>query len=299
MTDFTSEFWSWFIIILTLGGIIGMVWMLRALSGKPPKEVKTMGHVWDEDLEELNNPLPAWWLGLFYITIVFAVGYFILYPGMGTFKGMLDWTQKGQYESEIKKADEKFAPLYDEYRKQDIAVLAKNTEAMKTGARLFVNYCTTCHSSDARGGIGFPNLRDTDWLYGGAAEQIKASIMNGRAGVMPAWQAALGEDGVKEVTEYVLGLNGRRVDNELAARGKQRFMATCAACHGADATGNIALGAPNLTNNIWLYGGSRKAITDSIANGRNGNMPAHGEFLGDAKVHLLAAYVFQLSESQE
>jgi len=299
MTDFTSEFWSWFIIVLSGGGIVGLVLMLRAMSGRPSGEVKTMGHIWDEDLEELNNPLPSWWLGLFYITIVFAVGYLVLYPGMGSFQGVLDWTQKEQYEREIKKAGEKFAPLYEKYRQQDITVLAKDEDAMKTGARLFANYCTVCHSSDARGGGGFPNLRDTDWLYGGAAEQIKTSIMNGRSGVMPAWKAALGDDGLKEVTEYVLGLNGRRVDSELAARGKQRFLQTCVACHGADAKGNTAIGAPNLTNNIWLYGGSRKAVTDTIANGRNGKMPAHGGFLGEAKVHLLAAYVFQLSETQD
>jgi cytochrome c oxidase cbb3-type subunit 3 len=216
---------------------------------------------------------------------------------MGKFEGVLGWTSTGQYDKEIQAANESYQPLYDKYMAVAVADLSQDEEAMKTAKRLFINYCTVCHGSDARGTIGFPNLTDTDWLYGGSADTIKTTILNGRAGAMPAWHAALGDNGVKDVTEYVLSLSGRRIDTEAAARGKEKF-AMCIACHGTDGKGNQALGAPNLTDNIWLYGGSKKAVMDTIANGRNGNMPAFKDFLGEAKVHLLAAYVYGLSEKQ-
>jgi len=258
-----------------------------------------MGHVWDEDLQELSNPLPKWWLSMFYITLVFGVGYLALYPGLGTFSGILGWTEKGQYDKEIAAADKQFNPLYEKYLKEDPKLLAANHEALKTGERLFVNYCTTCHGSDAGGGPGFPNLRDEDWLYGGDPQIIKASIMNGRTGAMPPWGAVLGPDGTANVAEYVLSLSGRSVNATVAATGKEKFMQLCVACHGPDGKGNPAMGAPNLTDNIWLYGGLKKTIMETIEKGRAGRMPAHAEFLGEAKVHLLAAYVYSLSHPVE
>ena len=299
MADFTSGFWNWFIIVGAGGGIVAMFWLIRWMSTGPrPKtgeKAKSHGHVWDEDLQELNNPLPKWWLGLFYLTLVFGVGYLVLFPGMGTFSGILGWTEKGQYEKEIAAADKQFNPLYEKYLKEDLKLLAANREALKTGERLFVNYCTGCHGSDAGGGPGFPNLRDEDWLYGGDPQTIKASIMNGRTGAMPAWGAVLGPDGVANVAEYVLSLSGRSVNDTVAATGKEKFKQLCVACHGPDGKGNLGLGAPNLTDNIWLYGGSKKTIMETIDKGRAGRMPAHAEFLGEAKVHLLAAYVYSLS----
>ncbi len=302
MSDFTSEFWSWFIIAIAGGGIVWLVYLLRTTNKSDAEEdhgVPT-GHVWDEDLEELNNPLPRWWLIMFYITIVFAVGYLILYPGMGSFKGVLGWTQIGEYETEVAAADAEFGPLFEKFEQTPIPALASDKAAMNAGERLYVNYCAVCHGSDARGAPGFPNLRDNDWLYGGEPENIEATIMHGRAGVMPAWEAPLGgEEGVNAVATYVMSLAGRDVDSELATAGKEKFDLLCVGCHMADGTGNQMLGAPNLTNNIWLYGGSPRAIKQTIAEGRSGRMPAHSEFLGSAKSHILAAYIYSLTNESD
>jgi len=297
MSDFTSEFWSWFIIAIAGGGIVWLFYLLSGTNKADTEEGVPTGHVWDENLEELNNPLPRWWLYMFYFTIFFAIGYLILYPGMGSFKGILGWTEVGEYEQEVADADAKFGPLFAQFEQTPIPELAKNAAAMTAGERLFVNYCAVCHGSDARGAPGFPNLRDNDWLHGGSPEKIEESIMNGRNSAgMIAWEAALGgEEGVNQVAEYVMSLSGRDVDAALAAEGETKF-ALCAGCHMPDGTGNQALGAPNLTDNIWLYGGSPRSIKESIAKGRQGTMPAHNEFLGKAKSHILAAYVYSLSD---
>ena len=299
MADFVSSFWDWFIIVPTLAGIAALFWLNRWMTMPPSKTkepTKTTGHVWDGDLAELNNPLPRWWLNLFYLTLVFGLVYLLLYPGLGSFAGILGWTQQGQYETEVAAADARFGPLYEKYLSQDIAQVATNPEALKTGERLFVSYCTTCHGSDARGVVGYPNLRDDDWLWGRSPEAIKASILEGRQGVMPAWGAALGRDGLFNVSEYVLSLSGKRKVNDAAVElGKEKFQQLCVACHGADGKGNPALGAPNLADEIWLYGGTQQAVMQSIDKGRSGRMPAHREFLGDAKAHVLAAYIYSLS----
>jgi cytochrome c oxidase cbb3-type subunit 3 len=302
MADFTSAFWNWFIIAGAAGGIIAMFWLNHWMSEpkrKTEEKPKPMGHVWDEDLQELNNPLPRWWLNLFYITLVFGVVYLALYPGLGTYAGAFGWTSTGQYDKEIAAANKQYNPLYEKYLKQDLLQVAADREAIRTGERLFVTYCTSCHGSDARGAKGFPNLRDKDWLYGGEPATIKASIMNGRTGAMPPWGAVLGQEGVFNVSEYVLALSGRRVNQDAAAAGKEKFTQLCVACHGADGKGNPALGAPNLADDVWLYGGSQKSVMESIDKGRTGRMPAHAEFLGEAKGHLLAAYVYSLSHPLE
>jgi cytochrome c oxidase cbb3-type subunit 3 len=303
MSDFTSSFWSWFIIAITVGGFIWMLYLLliNNKSNVPANEVgKPTGHVWDEDLEELNNPLPRWWLIMFYITIVFGVVYLALYPGLGSFKGLLGWTEVGEYQAEVDAATEQYAGLYDGFMQKDVAALAADDSAMKTGERLFVNYCSVCHGSDARGARGFPNLRDNDWLYGGTPEAIKASIMAGRTGSMPAWEAPLGgAEGVADTAAYVMQLAGRQVDAAAAKRGEAKYNMFCTGCHMPGGTGNIALGAPNLSNNVWLYGGSPRAIQQTIAKGRSGVMPPHGDFLGEAKVHVLAAYIYSLSHETD
>jgi cytochrome c oxidase cbb3-type subunit 3 len=301
MADFVSEFWSWFIIVLTLGGIAACFMLIKWMTVKvePGKEVETMGHVWDEDLQEYNNPLPKWWLNMFYITLVFGIIYLILYPGLGTFAGVLGWTQTGQWEEEIRDADARFGPIYQQYASVDLEALSRDPEANAIGQRLFLNYCATCHGSDAGGTYGFPNLGDDDWLYGGEPETIKESILKGRNGVMPVLAAGLGGDeGVDQVAAYVLSLSGRKVDQELAAAGKTKFETVCAACHMPDGSGNQALGAPRLNDRIWLYGGSAGTVKATILNGRNGVMPAHGDFLGEDKVHLLAAYIYSLSAAE-
>ena len=299
MADFSSSFWNWYIAIPTIVGVVGLIALLVWLSvGAAPSggKVETMGHVWDDDLEELNNPLPRWWLILFYITVFFSAGYLAWYPGLGEFRGSLRWTQVDQYELELIRAEQEYGPLFEKFHQEPIESLVGSEEALEMGERLYATYCTGCHGSDAGGGPGYPNLRDDDWLYGGEPDAIKTSISAGRAGVMPPWEESLGADGVANVTQYVLQLSGREVDEQAAQAGQKLFEANCASCHMPDGTGNPALGAPNLTNSIWLYGGSAKAVQASIANGRQGQMPAHGEFLGDAKVHLLANYIYSLSQ---
>lgn len=299
MADFTSAFWSWFIIVPTVAAIAALFWLNRAMTTprrSRAETTKTTGHVWDEDLQELNNPLPRWWLNLFYITLVFGVVYLVLYPGLGTFTGLLGWTEKDQYQRELAAANARYGELYEKYLREDIATLAADPEALRTGERLFVNYCTQCHGSDARGAPGYPNLRDDDWLWGGEPQTIEYTILFGRQAGMPAWGQILGSDGVANVAEYVLSLSGKRVVNETAAaEGKIKFQQLCVACHGPDGKGNHALGAPNLTDDVWLYGGTKHTIMETIANGRKGRMPPHGDFLGEAKVHVLAAYVYSLS----
>ena len=308
MSDFTSDFWAWYVGAITVISVLACAVLLYASTtaqvvkdGQPD----TTGHTWDEDLSEWNNPLPRWWMWMFYITIVFGLAYVVLYPGLGNYAGVLGWTSTGQFDDEQKQATVQYGPMFDKYLQQDIVKVAADPEARAIGQRLFLNNCAQCHGSDAGGGKGFPNLRDNDWLYGGDPETIKASITNGRNGVMPPLGGAMGgDDGVKDVANYVLSLSGRRHDELRAARGKSKFSTICAACHGPDGKGNKALGSPNLTDDIWLYGGSESTIMETINKGRGANMvaagvstmPAHKDVLGEAKIHVLAAYVYSLSQ---
>ena len=298
MSDFVSDFWSVYIAVLTAVALVICVALLASMSSKRETlgtKPELHGHVWDEDLAEYNNPLPRWWIGLFYLTILFAVGYLIFYPGFGSYAGVSAWTSSGQYKNESELADARYGPTFNRYVEQGLAVVAADPEARAIGQRLFLTYCAQCHGSDAGGGIGFPNLRDKDWLYGGEPETIKASIMDGRQGVMPALSSVVGgRDGATQVAHYVMSLSGRAHDTIKAAFGKDKF-AVCAACHGIDGKGNKGLGAPNLTDDVWLHGGSQDTIVETILAGRKGVMPAHKDFLGEAKVHVLAAYIYSLS----
>jgi cytochrome c oxidase cbb3-type subunit 3 len=298
MADFTHPFWSWWVIIPTVLGLLWCVYLAYTNAGAVEadgEDGESAEHVWDEDIREDNNPLPKWWLNLFYITVVFAFGYLILYPGLGSFQGLLGWSQIGAYEQALSDADAKYAPLYDEYGSQSLESLIGNRNAMGTAGRLFSTNCSICHGADARGAPGFPNLRDGKWLYGGDGETIKASITNGRNGIMPAWLPAVGEQGVSELTEYLLSFQKRSKNSELASAGGEKFKIFCAACHGAEATGNPALGAPDLTDDTWLYGGRAAVISESISNGRQGAMPTHKELLSENQIHLLTAYVLGFS----
>ncbi len=301
-----SSFFSWFVIVLTVGNILACLWLIRWSSKRSPGEAaagQVTGHTWDENLQEYNNPLPRWWLWLFYITIAFGLVYLVLYPGLGNFKGVLGWSQKEAYQGEMAAADAEYGKIFAAYAARPIPELAKDAKAMQGGQRLFLNYCAQCHGSDAGGGPGFPSLKDDAWLYGGSPEVIQTTILDGRQGNMPPMAAAIGgEQGVDEVANYVLSLSGQPHDAQLAEAGKPKF-AVCAACHGMDgkgslANGNPALGAPNLTDSAWLFGGSLGAIKKTITEGRSGKMPAHRDFLGEDKVHLLAAYVYSLSHQQ-
>jgi cytochrome c oxidase cbb3-type subunit 3 len=297
-----SSFWSLYIVLLT-GANIAAAWWLIRWTAKPRKgevaATETTGHVWDENLTEYNKPMPRWWLYLFYLSIVFAVIYLILYPGLGNFRGLLGWTQVNAYEAQMAQAEQTYGPIFQKYGATDPIALSQDPEAMGTASRLFANNCAACHGSDARGGPGFPNLTDGDWLYGGSPETIRESILKGRSGLMPPLGAALGEEGIAEVAQYVLSLSGRPSNPVQAAAGQQKFAMLCAACHGPEGKGTPALGAPNLTDNIWLYGGSADTIAQTIRGGRQGRMPAHEALLGADRVHLLAAYVYGLSHRDE
>jgi cytochrome c oxidase cbb3-type subunit 3 len=301
MADFTDGFWDYYISLITLLGIAGCAILLwtqsthKARLGADGKPLATTGHVWDEDLAELNTPMPRWWMVLFYLTIVFGVVYLALYPGLGSYAGKLGWQSAGAYREELKKADADYGPLFAKYAGQDLKAVAADPQAHAIGERLFLTYCAQCHGSDARGNKGYPNLADDDWLYGGTPEAIKETIMKGRHGQMPSMAAALGSDtDVENVAHYVRSLSGLTADPIKVAFGKPKFGA-CAACHGMDAHGNQALGAPNLADKTWLYGGSAETVMETIRKGRDNTMPAWGDFLGEPKAHVLAAYVWGLS----
>jgi cytochrome c oxidase cbb3-type subunit 3 len=290
-----SSFWSLWIIVLTTVTIVGLTWILFANRKREQQPTdKTTGHNYD-GIEELDNPLPAWWFYMFVLTIVWGVGYLVIYPGMGNFPGLLGWTQLQQHEREVTAADAQFQAMRDRYLALPVEEIAADPAVRKMGMRLFANNCAQCHGADAKGSYGFPNLADTDWLFGGSAADITASIAQGRQAAMPAWGGIIGEQGVADVTAYIQSLNGREADSASATAGAQVFQTYCVACHGADATGNPALGAPNLTDGIWLYGGNPEHISHSVRAGRNGVMPAHKDALSEDKIHILAAYVYGLS----
>ena len=302
-----TSFWNWYVVVLTSGTILAITWLIFATRKCQRSDTtdQTVGHVYD-GIEEYDNPLPRWWFMLFVGTILFAVGYLVLYPGMGNWKGILPgydggWTSTKQYDREIVKADEKYGPIFAKYAAMSIEDVAKDEDALKMGGRLFASHCSVCHGSDAKGAHGFPNLTDNDWIWGGEPETIKTSILNGRIAAMPGWEAALGNEGVKNVTGYVRSLSGLKNPEGLDLEaGQQSYNTMCVACHGPEAKGNPLMGSPNLSDRIWLYGSSFAQVQQTIRYGRNGQMPAQADFLGNDKVHLLAAYVYSLSnESQD
>ena len=297
MSEFASGFWDFYIALLTLLSIVACAVFLKSQSvRKAPGDAETTGHKWDEDLAEYNNPLPRWWSWLFYLTIVFSLVYLILYPGLGSWPGTLGWSQVGQLKEETRAAEQQFGPLYQRFAATAVEVLAKNPEALAIGQKLFLNNCAQCHASDGAGSRGFPNLTDADWLWGSDAKTIKATIAEGRTGVMPPFGAALGEQGVKNAAQYVRSLSGLTTDSLKVAFGKDLYMQNCVACHGADGKGNPALGAPNLTDKTWLYGSAEPVVMETIAKGRTNQMPAHKALLDEARIHLLTAYVVSLSQ---
>ncbi|RZL64589.1 MAG: cytochrome-c oxidase, cbb3-type subunit III [Variovorax sp.] len=297
MSDFISDFWSHYVTILTLASILGcalLLW-LTARSRGPSHDDNTTGHVWDEDLREMNNPMPRWWMGLFVLTIVFGLGYLVAYPGLGDYQGQLGWSTEGEYATNLAKANTALEPVYARYTTMPAEQVARDAEAMAIGERLFLNNCAQCHGSDARGSKGFPNLTDNDWLYGGAPATIQETIVHGRMGVMPPQAEAVGSgEDVKNLANYVLSLSGSPHDSVRAGLGKSKFTA-CAACHGIGGVGNQAMGAPNLTDKVWLHGFGQDAIISIINTGKTNQMPAQQGRLTEAQIHVLASYVWGLS----
>ena len=297
MSDFTSSFWSAFIAITTVVSILACG-LLLWFSGKAramTADDNTTGHVWDGDLREMNNPLPRWWAWLFVITLIFGLGYLFMYPGLGSNPGQYGWTQIQEYQAEVDKGNAEVAPLYARFAAMKVEDVARDPQAKAIGERLFMNNCSQCHGSDARGSKGFPNLIDGDWLHGGTPDNIKETITKGRIGQMPVMAAAVGSpDDVKNLANYVLSLSGNPHDSVRANLGKSKFTA-CAACHGMDGKGNIALGAPNLADDIWLHGYGEAAIIAMVNNGKVNQMPAQADKLTEAQIHVLTAYVWGMS----
>jgi cytochrome c oxidase cbb3-type subunit 3 len=287
--------WSWFIIVVTLANVAGAMWLLfangRAASGESGNSTT---HVWDGDLTEFNNPLPRWWFWLFVLSTAWGLGYLVLYPGLGSYKGTLGWTQQRQHAAEVQAAKAVQAPRYARFAALSLEQLSQDPDAMGEARSVFANGCAGCHGSDARGAPGFPNLTDNDWLYGNAPEILLTTIGAGRMGVMPGWQAALTDAGVEEVVAYVQSLSGSAARPDLVQAGTARYAMFCVACHGANARGNPVLGAPSLADTVWLYGGDVDTLRVSVGQGRQGQMPAHEALLGKDRVRLMAAYVLSL-----
>ncbi|MFV0453614.1 MAG: cytochrome-c oxidase, cbb3-type subunit III [Pseudomonas sp.] len=303
-----TSFWSWYVTLLSLGTIAALVWLLLATRKGQRRDSteETVGHSYD-GIEEYDNPLPRWWFMLFVATVVFALGYLALYPGLGNWKGLLPgyeggWTQVKEWQREMDRANEQYGPLYAKFAAMPVEEVAQDPQALKMGGRLFASNCSVCHGSDAKGAYGFPNLTDHEWLYGGEPETIKTTILGGRQAVMPAWKDVIGEEGIRHVAGYVRSLSGRDVPEGIDSdieQGQKIFAANCVVCHGPDAKGIQAMGAPNLTDSVWLYGSSFGQIQQTLRYGRNGRMPAQEAILGHDKVHLLAAYVYSLSQQSE
>jgi len=295
-------FWHFYVVILTIVFVIWCAWLIGWSAKQGPKDIADedlVGHKWDGDLEEWNNPTPRWWLYLYFITIVWGLGFLVAMPGLGNFPGLLGWSSTGQYESEVAAATERYEPIYERFAAMPFDELAKNPEAQQLGASLFASYCTTCHGSDARGAKGFPNLADNDWIWGNSEAQLTHSIQAGRNGVMPTLAAALGGDqGIDNMVNYVRSLSGQVEADEGAMSMQPMFVALCSACHMADGSGNQMLGGPNLTDDVSLYGSSEADVRETVVAGRNGMMPAHGDLLGDNRTKILAAYIYSLSSGE-
>ena len=303
MSDFFSGGWSNYIALVSLVGIFWCIWLLASVRKTkvilgPDGQVTDTGHVWDGDLRELNNPLPRWWMWMFLISCIFGLVYLVLYPGLGAYPGILGYSTDGALMKSMTTANDELKPVYAKYVKMDIEQVAADPKAREMGQRLFLNSCAQCHGSDAGGAKGFPNLTDRDWLYGGSPENIKTTIVNGRNGVMPPFPQLDGKQ-IVDVANYVRSLSGLPADDLKAARGADLYKSNCVACHGADGKGNIALGAPNLTDKTWLYGSSEAMIVETITKGRMAMMPAQDKVLSPEKIQLLTAYVWGLSNNKQ
>jgi len=295
-----TEGWSIFVIglaVFTAVGCLAILTWTTKMKVDGDDANNTTGHVWDGDILEGNNPLPRWWLYLFWMTGVYMVGYLIFYPGAGNLKGTLGWTQISQYEEEVALAEERYGDIFGVFADVPLGELAGDPDAVRLGRNIFMNHCSTCHGSDARGAKGFPNLTANTWLYGGAPETIEASIANGRNGVMPALGAALGEQGLDDVVSYVMSLSGINPGASADAidRGQQKYMTMCIGCHGPTGTGMAVLGAANLTDEVWLHGSNEADIRDVILNGRMSMMPAQRDTLSKDRIRTVVAYVLSLN----
>ncbi|GMU50547.1 MAG: hypothetical protein AMXMBFR31_27730 [Candidatus Desulfobacillus denitrificans] len=294
-----SSGWSWWVIgliVFNLGTtFLLFLWAPRAKVPVLPDG--TTGHVWAHGvLREGMHRLPRWWIAASFAMYLAAAGYLVLYPGFGNRQGALGWTSGKELASATTANAAKLDPALTRLAAMSVEAAADDAQAQRLGERLFVDNCAACHGREGLGNplLGAPNLADDDWLYGGSGEDITASIRDGRSGAMPPWKA-LGDLAVKNLVQHVRRLSGQPHDAAAAAEGGAIFQANCSACHGPEGKGNPQLGAPNLTDDIWLYGGSLAAIETSIRNGRQGHMPAWNSRLSGAEIHVLAGHVYHLS----
>jgi len=298
MSDFFSNSWSYYIATIALVGVAWCIWLLftqrRWLKSETP-QVEDTGHVWDVDLRELNNPVPRWWTIMYLGLCAIALGIMVLYPALGSYPGLLGFTAAKQVVAEREEQAARIKPLFEKFSAIPVQELAKNPEAHAIGKRLFLNNCAQCHGSDAKGSPNFPNLTDSDWLYGGTPEIIVKTITDGRHGVMAPLGAIVSAAQANEIANYVRSLSGLASDPTLLRAGEAGFKKVCFACHGMDAKGNQALGAPNLTDNVWLGSSSKDTIINTILHGRQGVMPAQKHNLSEDQIRMLAAYVWGLS----
>jgi len=300
MSDFVSSNWSWFIAIVALAGIAWCVWLLfsqRAWLKARVSQVEDTGHVWDGNLTELNHPVPRWWTVMYLALCAFGLAYLWLYPGLGSYSGSLNFSAADQVRREQAALAQRIQPVYQKYADMDIPAIAADAEAQQIGQRLFLNACAQCHGSDARGGGNFPDLTDGDWLHGGEPEQIEQTITQGRHGMMPPWKDVISPAEASDIAQYVRSLSGLAANALRVVPGKRGFDTYCVACHGADGKGNTALGAPNLTDGVWLYGSSEASIVQTILNGRENIMPAQARNLTPEQIRVLTAWVWGLSNA--
>lgn len=290
-----TGFWSLFIIIITVVSVLGTLWLLLSnAKGKPTTE--DTGHVWDGDLRELTNPLPRWWFNLFILTIVFTAIYLALFPGLGNFAGQLGWTSSEQMQTKLDAVLAKRASLFAQYAQQDPEQMVGNPAAMALGRDVYLINCAGCHGADARGAVGFPDLADQDWLYGGTPHAISVSIASGRNGMMPPMAAGMDAETLDALVKTVAHWGDSALDGAVREKGMAQYTISCAACHGMDGKGNPMMGAPNLTDAVWLYGGTHERVLASIEQGRRGAMPAHAKLLSADEIKVLTAYVYGLSK---
>ncbi len=302
--------WSWYVIAIVVLNIVGCVWLLWWTAKRRPGDPKPedTSHVWDGDLTEYNKPLPKWWINLFYITIVFSIGYLVWYPGFGNFAGTSGWTSAGEHDADKARRDAQLEETFRIYAGKPLDQLAHDPQAREIGRSIFANTCAACHGSSAQGATGYPNLTDDIWNWGGEPERILATVLDGREGVMPPLGTVLtgigGDVAITQTAAYVRALRTADVaqtlrTDQMAAIGQKYFDSLCIACHGPDGKGNHDLGAPDLTARGSMYPNTLDSIRTTIIDGRHGTMPAHRGLLGETRSRLVAAYVWSLSNAPE
>ena len=290
------SFWGWWSAGIAVIGLIWLAWWSASVYAAGKDSIKAPEEVWDDDLSEGNDEPPKWWFYSLFAALIFSAGYIILYPGLGDNTGLLKWSQLGQFSAGMENYRARTEQTHRNWLDAPLSELAANASAMASARRLYANNCAACHGTDAAGQAGlFPDIADDIWHWGNSEEQLLATLHNGRNGVMPAHLAIVGESGVELLADYVLAMQKNEHTDSSHDQARSLYATSCAACHGVDGAGNQALGAPGFVNHKWVYvkdgENPRPAIIETIANGRNGVMPAQGERLSESQIRVLAAWL--------